>query len=112
MTTISFSQALSTKTKAKTKQVAFTTVRTGDDRVSAAVQMHTAHYDKETNSIKVFCHDGKLRECRVERLPSKAIGQKLWKDIQEAGKAKKAVQFVAAGGFNPDRWFYQIKVSE
>jgi hypothetical protein len=92
------------------KQVnkAFNTVRTAGDRVSAKVTLQAMHFDETTKSIKVFCSDGNLRECRIERLPTKAQGQKLWRDLQQAGKDKKEVHFKAAGGFSPDKWFYGI----
>ena len=90
------------------KQAAFTTTRKGADRMSDAVTMLDARYEEETQTIKIFSSDGKLRECRVERLPSKDHAKALWKAIQTAGKAKTPVKFVAAGGFSPDRWFYNI----
>jgi hypothetical protein len=87
----------------------FNTTRTGQDRVSAPVKIDAMHFDKVTNSIKVFCSDGNLRECRVSRLTSLDAGRQLWKQLQEIGKAEKEVQFVAAGGFSPDKWFYTVQ---
>lgn len=101
--TLSFASSIIAK-----KEVAFTTTRKGADRMSDAVTMLDARYEEETQTIKIFCTDGKLRECRVERLPSKDHAKALWKSIQQHGKAKTEVRFVAAGGFTPDRWFYQI----
>ena len=87
---------------------AFTTSRTGKDRVSSAVTIEAMHFDDKTKSIKVFCSDGNLRECRVERLPSVEHGRTLWRKLQEVGKAKQEISFVAAGGFSPDKWFYDV----
>jgi hypothetical protein len=101
--TLSFSS-----TVVAAKVAAFTTTRKGADRMSDAVTMLDARYEEETQTIKIFSSDGKLRECRIERLPSKEHAKALWKTIQSAGKAKTPVKFVAAGGFSPDRWFYQI----
>ena len=89
---------------------AFDTSRTGQDRVSKPVTIDAMHYDQATSSIKVFCSDGNLRECRVQRLNGKEeAGRVLWKQLAAAGKAKSPVQFVAAGGFSPDKWFYQVQ---
>jgi hypothetical protein len=88
---------------------AFTTSRKGIDRKSSAVVMQDARFDEATQSINVYCADGKLRTCRLDRLPNLEAGRALWAAIQTAGKAKKPVTFVAAGGFTPDRWFYTIE---
>jgi hypothetical protein len=85
---------------------AFDTSRTGQDRVSAAVTIEAMHFDDASKSIKVFCSDGNLRECRVNRLPSLEHGRALWRQLQAAGAAKKEINFKAAGGFSPDKWFY------
>jgi hypothetical protein len=102
--TLSFSSKV-----VKAQVAAFTTSRKGADRKSSPVTMLDARYEEATQSIKVFCSDGKLRECRVERLTSKDDARALWSAIQKAGKAKAPVVFVAAGGFTPDRWFYTIE---
>ena len=85
---------------------AFDTSRKGQDRVSAAVTIEAMHFDDTAKSIKVFCSDGNLRECRVNRLPSVEHGRVLWRQLQAAGKAKQEISFKAAGGFSPDKWFY------
>jgi len=85
---------------------AFDTSRKGQDRVSSAVTIEAMHFDDATKSIKVFCSDGNLRECRVNRLPSVEHGRVLWRQLQGLGKAKALVKFTAAGGFSPDKWFY------
>jgi len=93
----------------KEATVAFTTSRSGKDRVSAPVTLEAMHFDDTTKSIKVFCSDGNLRECRVERLPSIEVGRKLWTKLQQIGEAKREVTFIAAGGFSPDKWFYTVE---
>jgi len=87
---------------------AFNTSRTGADKVSAPVLIEAMHYDDSAKSIKVFCSDGHLRECRVARLPSVEHGRTLWRQLQEIGKSKSQVQFKAAGGFSADKWFYTV----
>lgn len=88
---------------------AFDTSRTGKDRVSAAVTIEAMHFDDATKSIKVFCSDGNLRECRVNRLPSIEHGRQLWRKLQAFGKTQQEVCFTAAGGFSPDKWFYSVE---
>lgn len=95
-----------TATKPVAQAKAFDTSRKGQDRMSAAVTIEAMHFDDVSKSIKVFCSDGNLRECRVNRLPSVEHGRALWKQLQSFGKAKQAIRFTAAGGFSPDKWFY------
>lgn len=97
-----------TQEKPAEKPVAFVTTRIGKDRVSEPVQITAMHYDEQTKSIKAMCSDGKLRECRTERLPSIEHGRELWKMLAKKGKAQEPVKFVAAGGFSPDKWFYSV----
>jgi hypothetical protein len=105
--TASFSFSAS---KISPKEVKFMTARANRaDKKSDPVVMLNAHYNEETESISVFCSDGKLRECRINRLPSKEEAAKLWTTIQKMGKVKTEVQFVSAGGFSPDRWFYGVE---
>jgi len=87
----------------------FDTSRSGKDRGSAPVKIEAMHFDDSTKSIKVFCSDGNLRECRVNRLPSIEHGRQLWRNLQALGKAGKEVTFTAAGGFSPDKWFYTVE---
>ncbi|HRV01118.1 MAG TPA: hypothetical protein P5539_05445 [Mesotoga sp.] len=95
--------------KREEQVVAFKTTRTGRDRVSAKVTIQAMHFDQASKSIKVFCSDGNLRECRVARLPSLEVGRQLWRQLQEIGKAGAELSFVAAGGFSPDKWFYTVE---
>jgi len=88
---------------------AFNTSRTGKDRMSKAVTIEAMHFDDSTKSIKVFCSDGNLRECRTARLPDLEVGRQLWRKLQKVGKEKQEVSFVAAGGFSPDKWFYAVE---
>lgn len=87
----------------------FNTSRTGKDRMSAPVTVEYMHYDETTKSIKIVASDGNMRECRTERLPSIEHGRVLWKKLAQAGKNKTSIQFVAAGGFSPDKWFYDFE---
>lgn len=98
------------QTKEAPASKSFNTVRTGADRISNSVTIQAMHFDENTRSIKVFGSDGNLRECRVERLPGGLEqGRQLWRQLQAHGKAGTDLQFVAAGGFSPDRWFYAVR---
>jgi hypothetical protein len=88
----------------------FKTKRTGADRLSAAVKMTACHFDDKAKAIRVFCDDGLVRQCNIDRLPSIEYARNLWKQIQSAGAAGVQVQFKAAGGFSPDKWFYDFEV--
>ena len=91
------------------ERTVFKTSRTGKDRVSAKVTITAMHFDQNSKSIKVFCSDGNLRECRVERLPSIEYGRALWRELQSIGNRGAELSFVAAGGFSPDKWFYAVQ---
>jgi hypothetical protein len=86
----------------------FDTKRTGADRYSANVMIKALHYDESAKAIRVFCSDGMTRTCLVNRLASIEDGRTLWKALKEAGQNNEEVCFIAAGGFSPDRWFYDI----
>jgi len=61
-------------------------------------------------SLSVACSDGVSRVCRLDRLPSLEVGRALWRRLQAAGSAGSLVSFSAAGGFSPDRWFFDFAV--
>lgn len=79
------------------------------DRVSQPTIMQSMVFMESTREIRVFCTDGNVRKCKVDRLPTLEDGRKLWTKLQRIGKAGKEVSFVAAGGFSPDVWFYDIR---
>jgi hypothetical protein len=86
----------------------FATKRTAPDRYSANVLIQAMHYDEPNKAIRVFCSDGLTRTCLVGRLADINDGRALWKALQAAGANKEEVCFIAAGGFSPDKWFYDI----
>jgi hypothetical protein len=87
----------------------FRTRYQAEDRVSASVKIVAMHFDEKLRQIRVIGSDTKIRKCNVDRLPSVEVGRELWKMLAKAGKEQKEVQFVAAGGFSPDVWFYTVK---
>jgi hypothetical protein len=86
----------------------FKTARTGADRVSKSTTITAMHYDDKARAIRVFCADGATRTCLIDRMPSMEAGRQLWSALKGAGQEGSEVQFVAAGGFSPDRWFYDV----
>lgn len=87
----------------------FVTARPGAaDRLSSPTTMMAATFDEKTREIRVFCQDGHTRRCKVDRLPSINVARNLWKKLTKIGGTKPVV-FVAAGGFSPDVWFYEVQ---
>ena len=78
------------------------------DKTSGPVTIKAMHFDEKTREIKVFCDDGRVRRCKVDRLPNVAVGRFLWKELALLGKNNVPVCFTAAGGFSPDVWFYDV----
>ena len=92
-------------------KVPFVTARPGQTRFSEVVKLKGLHYDENRREIRAFGSDGKLRVCQVARLTGEAEQARvLWKKLSEAGRGKKDIQFMAAGGFNPNQWFFDIKI--
>jgi len=92
-------------------KVPFVTARPGQTRLSEVVKLKGLHYDENRREIRAFGSDGKLRVCQVARLTGEAEQARvLWKKLSEAGRGKKDIQFMAAGGFNPNQWFFDIKI--
>lgn len=102
---------MATKRASKTiaPVAAFTTKRVVADRRSSNVIPQAMHFDEATRSIKVFCDDGFTRECKVDRLADINAGRKIYQDIQMMIKEGTRMRFIAAGGFDPNKWFYTIE---
>jgi hypothetical protein len=113
MTTLTFARVVQsiadTKINVSNTHAAFNTNRKGADSVSAPTVLMAVHYDKNTKTIRVMSEDGKVRECRVDRLINVDAGRALWTKLASKGKEGSEVTFVAAGGFSADRWFYDVK---
>jgi hypothetical protein len=80
-----------------------------EDRMSDPVVLKAIHFDQKTREIRAFGSDGMTRKCKVDRLPSLEEGRALFRKLQELGKAQKKFQFIAAGGYSPNVWFYTVK---
>ena len=87
----------------------FTTKRTNvKDRTSRTVKVLAIHFDHATQSMRVFCNDGYTRECRIDRLTDREHGRRMWVHLKECINKGYDIMFVAAGGFSPDKWFYDM----
>lgn len=89
--------------------VAFVTKSRAADQVSEKTTLLQIIHNEKNKTISAVCSDGKTRVCRYDRLPDVHVARQLWRDLKKAGQEKQEIQFVAAGGFNPDRWFYTVK---
>jgi len=106
--TVNFTAAASPITAQQ--QAVFKTARPQlADRLSSPVTLMALTFDEGNREIRVFASDSKMRRCKVDRLPSIEYARTLWTRLQKAGTAGKNVVFVAAGGFSPDTWFYDVK---
>ncbi len=89
--------------------VAFSTYNPlSEDRKSLPVQITELVFNEKTRSIQVTCSDNKLRQCRIDRLVDDAAVKSLSKRLQSAYDKGANVCFLAAGGFSPEVWFYNI----
>lgn len=90
-------------------QALFQSKREVKDRVSRVVNVMAIHYDQPTRTIRVFCNDGNVRVCRIDKLTDVNHGRQMWKHLEQCIENKWPVVFKAAGGFSPDKWFYDVE---
>lgn len=78
-------------------------------RLSEPMQIVAVHYNEASREIRVVGEDANVRVCKIDRLTSINAARELWKALIEAKNSTREVQFKAAGGFSPDRWFFDIE---
>jgi len=78
------------------------------DRVSVAVRIVDIVFNGVTRSIEVTCDDNRMRQCRIDRLVDDKAIKSLGNALQKAYDKALPVKFVAAGGNNPNVWFYTV----
>jgi hypothetical protein len=89
--------------------VAFSTYNpASEDRKSLPVQIVELAFNERTRSIEVTGSDNRKRQARVDRFANEADLKSLTKRLQSAYDKGTNVSFIAAGGFSPDVWFYNI----
>jgi hypothetical protein len=84
----------------------------GEDRVSLPVTLKELTYNDTTRSIEATGSDNRKRQCRIDRIVSTEVLKSLTKDLQKAYDNQETLQFVAAGGNDPNVWFYNIIIAE
>lgn len=84
----------------------------GEDRVSLPVTLKELTFNEITRSIEATGSDNRKRQCRIDRIVSTEVLKSLTKDLQKAYDNQETLQFVAAGGNDPNVWFYNIIIAE
>jgi site-specific recombinase XerC len=77
-------------------------------RYSEPMQIVAMHYDTDTREIRVVGEDGNVRTCKIARMDLNHA-RELWTNLKEIKNSAREIQFMAAGGFSPDKWFYDVK---
>lgn len=80
----------------------------GEDRKSLPVTIVELSFNEVTRSIEATGSDNRKRQCRIDRLMDQNMVQALTKRLQKAYDAQTKISFVAAGGNDPNVWFYAI----
>jgi hypothetical protein len=80
----------------------------GEDRKSQPVTLIELSYNENTRSIEATGSDGRKRQCRIDRITDTSDLEKLTKQLQKAYDKQARICFVAAGGNDPNVWFYTI----
>jgi hypothetical protein len=92
----------------KTPQVFTTNNPRGEDRKSIAVTIVDITFNDITRSIEVTCSDNRKRQCRIDRLANDKTIKELEKTLTTAYSKAQPVHFIAAGGNDPNVWFYTL----
>jgi hypothetical protein len=80
----------------------------GEDRKSLAVTIVELTFNEVTRSIEVVGSDNRKRQCRIDRIMNEADLKALTKRLQTAYDKQTRIAFVAAGGNDPNVWFYTV----
>jgi len=80
-----------------------------DDRASHAVKIIDLSFNELTRTIEATGSDGRKRQCRIDRITNTEDLRQLTRELQAAYDNDETIRFVAAGGNNPDIWFYKIQ---
>jgi hypothetical protein len=104
------SKAFTPSFKINTKnKVAFSTNNPlAEDRKSKPVVIIEPSFNEVTRTMEILCSDDNKRFCRIDRINSKEALKALNDQIQKAYDNQTRVVFIAAGGNDPDVWFYTV----
>lgn len=86
----------------------FITSRAGVDRFSKPHTITKGTFDDLSREIRVYTEENRMLRCKIDRMPTVTAARKLWKDLVKAHNEGTTVRFVAAGGFDPEQWFYAL----
>ncbi len=77
-------------------------------KYSEPMQIVALHYDEATKEIRAVGEDTNVRVCKIARMDINHA-RELWTNLKEIKNSAREIQFMAAGGFSPDKWFYDVK---
>ena len=97
------------KTITKVTQAFTTNTPAEADRKSLPVTIIDLTFNETTRSIEVTCSDNRKRQCRIDRLATDKLVESLTESLQKAYSQKKPLSFIAAGGNDPQVWFYSVE---
>ena len=80
----------------------------GEDRKSLPVTIVELSFNEVTRSIEATGSDGRKRQCRIDRITNEADLKALTKRLQTVYDKETRISFVAAGGNDPNVWFYTV----
>jgi hypothetical protein len=80
----------------------------GEDRKSLPVTIVQLSFNEITRSIEAIGSDNRKRQCRIDRITNEADLKALTKRLQTVYDKETRISFVAAGGNDPNVWFYTI----
>ena len=84
----------------------------GRDRESVPVFITEISFNDTTRTIEAMCSDKRKRQCRIDRFMNDQLLRDLVDSLQNAYDNELEVVFVAAGGNDPNVWFYNIVIIE
>jgi len=82
-------------------------------KYSEPMKIVAVHYAEAQKEIRCVGEDGNVRVCKIMKMdadPEVSIikARQLWTLVKGVHASEAVVSFAAAGGFNPDRWFYTV----
>jgi len=80
----------------------------GEDRKSLPVTIVELSFNEVTRSIEATGSDNRKRQCRIDRITNQDDLKALTKRLQTAYDKETRISFVAAGGNDPNVWFYTV----
>lgn len=105
-TSASFANMANSLVKEQPTPVFVTNTPSANIRYSEPMNIVALHY--ENKMIRAVGADGNVRVCKIDRLPSIEYARELWKMLVQVQRTGQVISFMAAGGFSPNKWFYDV----